>query len=148
MKPTMNNPALATSQAPMTETETPHDRDVFVLPASFAQQRLFFLDQIEPGSSLYNVPAALRIDGVLDTDVLEKSLAEIVRRHEILCTTFRLVDGDVAQVISPEACVRLPVIDLRALPVEQRGDELDRLIKTEARRAFDLTEGPLLRTAL
>src|SRR5262249_45101737 len=72
-----------------------------VLPLSFAQQRLWFLDQLQPGSAFYNIPAALRLTGKLDVDALRRSLSEIVRRHESLRTTFEIVDGEPVQVIAP-----------------------------------------------
>src|SRR5215470_14867286 len=85
------------------------------LPLSFAQQRLWFLDQLEPGNPLYNIPQALRIRGALDVGALEQSLAEIVHRHEALRTRFELVENQPAQVISERGNVQLPTTDLRAL---------------------------------
>src|SRR5262249_20460746 len=93
------------------------------LPLSFAQQRLWFLDQLETGSSSYNMPAAVRLKGVLDADALEQSFREIVRRHETLRTTFRMVNGRPVQVISaiPEDLTdsdnlfKIPILDLQHL---------------------------------
>ncbi|HEY3570033.1 MAG TPA: amino acid adenylation domain-containing protein [Thermoanaerobaculia bacterium] len=116
------------------------------LPLSFAQERLWFLDQWEPGSPLYNMPAALELRGRLDRAALAAALGEIVRRHEALRTTFRAEAGEPAQVIAPQAPFPLPLIDLRGLP--ERRAEAARLAAAEARRPFDLGRGPLLRAAL
>jgi amino acid adenylation domain-containing protein len=118
------------------------------LPLSFAQQRLWFLDRFEPGSPFYNIPAAARLIGELDVAALERSLVEIIRRHEILRTTFREVDGQPGQVIAPELPVALRVLDLSNLPAAEREAEPLRLARTEARWPFDLARGPLLRVTL
>ena len=91
------------------------------LPLSFAQQRLWFLDQLEPGSTVYNVPGALRIKGPLDVDVLKKSLEEIVRRHEALRTTFSVVRTEPVQVIAPSLTFSLPVVDISHCSDERAG---------------------------
>ncbi|WP_437334473.1 amino acid adenylation domain-containing protein [Sorangium sp. So ce394] len=122
--------------------------DVFVFPMSFAQERLWFLAQLEPESASYNLAAAVRLTGSLDAGVVERCVAEIVRRHEILRTTFGVVDGQPVQVIRPEGAPRVPRIDLTGLPEPQRDAEARRLIEREARRPFDLERGPLLRLAL
>jgi amino acid adenylation domain-containing protein/FkbM family methyltransferase len=118
------------------------------LPASFAQQRLWFLDQLDPGSSLYNVPAAQALTGPLGVAALAAALGEVVRRHEVLRTSFGTVDGEPVQIISPRAAVAMPLIDLRCLPAPPRTREAERLADAEARRPFDLGRGPLLRSAL
>jgi amino acid adenylation domain-containing protein len=117
-------------------------------PLSFAQRRLWFLDQLDPGSPTYNVPIAFRVAGPLDKAVLEQSFNEIVRRHEALRTTFPAVDGEPIQVISPVLTVPVPVVDCRELPESEREAEVQRLANGEARRPFDLAQGPLLRTTL
>ncbi|HEV2733582.1 MAG TPA: condensation domain-containing protein, partial [Longimicrobiaceae bacterium] len=117
------------------------------LPLSFAQQRLWFIDQLEPGSAAYNMPYALRLRGRFDPAVLERSLAEIVRRHETLRTVFAFVDGAPVQVIREAAPVALPVVDLRSLPAGEREAEARRLAAEEAVRPFDLAVGPLLRVS-
>ncbi|HEX8161810.1 MAG TPA: amino acid adenylation domain-containing protein [Pyrinomonadaceae bacterium] len=118
------------------------------LPLSFAQQRLWFIDQLEPGGPLYNMPAALRLAGRLDADALERALSEIVRRHEVLRTTFEVVGGEPAQIVHPARPHALPVVDLRDQPRADAEAELRRLAREEGRRPFDLRRGPLLRTAL
>jgi amino acid adenylation domain-containing protein len=124
------------------------DDDVFVVPLSFAQQRLWFLDQLEPGTSLYNMPAALRLTGRLDAPILERTLREIIRRHEVLRTTFAVLDEQPMQVIAPAQTQRLPVIDLSDLAEERRESEATALIGMEAQGPFDLSTGPLLRATL
>ncbi|HEY4563128.1 MAG TPA: condensation domain-containing protein, partial [Thermoanaerobaculia bacterium] len=118
------------------------------LPVSFEQQRLWFLDRLEPGSPLYNLPAAIEAEGRLDVAALAASLREIVRRHEALRTTFAARAGKPVQVIHPRMAIELPVVDLEALPPSARGAEAQRLATAEARRPFDLARGPLLRALL
>ena len=118
------------------------------LPLSFAQQRLWFIDQLEPGSSVYNFPAAVRLKGPLNVAALKKSLDEIVKRHEALRTTFAIVDGRPVQVIAPLLTLTLPIVDLRELPEPEREREVQRLATNEALCPFDLAEGPLVRTTV
>jgi amino acid adenylation domain-containing protein len=115
------------------------------LALSFAQQRLWFFDQLEPGLSAYNIPAAVRLKGPLNLAALEQSLNEIVKRHESLRTTFGKVEGWPTQVIAPTLTIKLPVVDLRKLPASERETEVRRLVTAEAQRPFDLSQGPLLR---
>jgi amino acid adenylation domain-containing protein/thioester reductase-like protein len=117
------------------------------IPLSFAQQRLWFLDQLEPGSFAYNIPAAVRLEGRLDLDVLERTLNEIIQRHEALRTTFSTGDGSPVQVIAPTFIMKLSVIDLRGIDAQKREAEAVRLATSEGSRAFDLTGGPLLRAS-
>ena len=117
------------------------------LPLSFAQQRLWFLDQLQPGSAAYNIPAALRVIGDFDVAAFAFAVNEIVRRHEALRTTFVLRDGVAAQVIAPALEIATPVVDLGGLDAERREAEALRLAAEEARRPFDLATGPLLRVA-
>ena len=126
---------------------TPVARDGY-LPLSFAQQRLWFIDQLAPGNSAYNIPAAVRLEGPLNVMALERSLNEIVRRHEALRTTFTIVDGGPAQVIAPSLTMAPRVIDLQALSENAREIEVQRLAAEEACRPFDLAHGPLLRVTL
>ncbi len=118
------------------------------LPLSFAQQRLWFIDQLEPGSSLYNMPAALRAAGALDGAVLALCLGEIVRRHESLRTVFATLDDSPVQVIQPAAPFRLPLVDLSGLPGREREALARTLVGEEATRPFDLSRDPLLRGLL
>jgi amino acid adenylation domain-containing protein len=117
-------------------------------PTSFAQQRLWLVDQLEPGSAFYNVPVATRLKGALDTAALERSLVEIVRRHEALRTTISVVEGEPVQVVSPSTEASLPIVDLRHMHEEAREAEAHRLAEEEARKPFDLAQGPLIRTTL
>ncbi|HKH43208.1 MAG TPA: amino acid adenylation domain-containing protein, partial [Thermoanaerobaculia bacterium] len=121
------------------------DRD---LPLSFAQQRLWLIDQLEPGSPAYNIPSAVHLSGEVSPARLERIFAEIVRRHEALRTTFAARDGRPAQVIAEPAPLSLPLVDLTGLPEEDREARARALAAEEARRPFDLQRGPLLRLAL
>ncbi|HEY0169967.1 MAG TPA: amino acid adenylation domain-containing protein [Pyrinomonadaceae bacterium] len=118
------------------------------LPLSFAQQRLWFIHQLEPENATYHIAAAVQISGALDAGALGLSLAEIVRRHEVLRTSFAVADGQPAQVISPDTGFDLPVIDLSGGTEAEREEERRRLAREEASRPFDLTRGPLLRATL
>jgi len=115
---------------------------------SFAQQQLWILDQLDPGRATYNLPEATRLDGAVNVAALEQSFGEVVRRHEVLRTSFAEVDGTPMQVISPFRGWRLPVVDLGGLPAGEREAEAKRLMAEEAQRPFDLSRGPLLRTQL
>jgi amino acid adenylation domain-containing protein/non-ribosomal peptide synthase protein (TIGR01720 family) len=126
----------------------PQRRETNRLPLSYAQERLWFLDQFEPDSPYYNIPAAVRLTGRLDVKALEQALNEIVRRHESLRTTFSMVDDEPIQVISPSLTLSLPVLDLREMSEAGREAEARRLASWEAGRPFDLSRGPLLRVTL
>lgn len=117
-------------------------------PLSYAQQRLWFLDQLAPGSAFYNIATAIRLEVPIDVGVLRRSLNEIVRRHESLRTTFPTVDGNPVQAIAPSLTLDLPVIDLARLPAAEREEAALRLATDEAARPFDLSSGPLIRTTL
>ncbi|MEW5926817.1 MAG: amino acid adenylation domain-containing protein, partial [Gemmatimonadota bacterium] len=118
------------------------------LPLSFAQERLWFIDRLEPGSAAYNIPVAWRLGGALDEAALERALGEIVRRHEALRTVFAEWDGSPAQVIAPFGAFALPVEDLSDLSEADREAALRRRAREEAARPFDLSAGPLFRAAL
>ncbi|HSF41682.1 MAG TPA: amino acid adenylation domain-containing protein, partial [Thermoanaerobaculia bacterium] len=117
-------------------------------PLSFAQQRLWFLDRLAPGSPLYNVPTALHLAGPLDPAVLAACFGEIVRRHEALRTRFEIREGGPVQTPEPAAPLPLPEIDLSGLPADLRAVEEERRIEEEARAPFDLTRPPHLRARL
>jgi amino acid adenylation domain-containing protein len=118
------------------------------IPLSFAQQRMWVLDQMDPGTYINSVSRALSLSGPLDVDALERSLEEILRRHEGLRTTFPLADGTPVQVIAPHRARSLPVTDLREVPESGRKDHARQLAMEEFRRPFDLSGGPLFRAAL
>src|SRR5215217_4055168 len=117
-------------------------------PLSFAQERLWFVDRLEPGSAVYNIPVEWRLGGALDERALERALGEIVRRHEALRTTFREVDGSPVQVIAPFGGFTLRLDDLSGLADADREVEVRRRAGEEAARPFDLSAGPLFRAAL
>ena len=117
-------------------------------PLSFAQQRLWFLSRLQPNLSLYNLPSPLRLQFPINIPALERSLNEIVRRHETLRTTFKLINNEPQQVIAPAQEIPLTVIDLRVYPPAQRGYEAQRLAAEEAQAPFDLERGPLFRSKL
>ncbi len=129
--------------APRIERRGSDDEHV---PLSFAQQRLWFLDQLEPNSPAYNLPAAIRLEGALDLDALERSLQETVNRHDSLRTTFRLIDSEPAQFIAPHSDFKVNHVDLSAF--DDREARAKQLAADEARRPFDLSHGPLLRVTV
>ena len=115
---------------------------------SFAQRRLWFIDQLEPGSALYNIPMALRLSGELKKEALGRTLSEIVRRHEVLRTTFKTVAGEPLQIIHPPQPVKIALVELNGLEDEGRATELQRLMTEEASAPFDLSHDLLLRVRL
>jgi acyl carrier protein len=117
-------------------------------PLSFAQERLWFLDQLLPGNRSYIVPLAVQLRGKLDSKILERSLGEVVRRHEVLRTTFGVMEARPIQVIASPRAFSLVQIDLSTLPPEEHDPECYRLAHEEAQRPFNLARGPLLRTTL
>jgi amino acid adenylation domain-containing protein/non-ribosomal peptide synthase protein (TIGR01720 family) len=124
------------------------ERDGGGAPLAFQQEQLWFLDQLDPGSSAYNQPSAIRLTGVLDRGALRRALDEIVRRHEALRTVFSSAEGRPVQVILPPAPFPLPQIDLSAAPAAARPAALRRLLRDRARQPMDLERGPLIRAAL
>ena len=118
------------------------------LPLSFAQQRMWFLDQLESVSHAYNIAVAIHMNGPLDAPALEQSLSEVVRRHEILRTVFTRVGAEPVQVINDAQPLALPVIDLQHLAEPERTAEVARLASVEAQHHFDLARGPLFRATL
>jgi amino acid adenylation domain-containing protein len=135
--------ALRRASSPILPPVVPVER-TGALPLSFAQERLWFLDRLQPRSASYNISTALRLSGALDVAALERALGEVVRRHEALRTTFPQVDGGPVQSIAPYVGFALPVEDFSALGetgVQRRAAE-------EAARPYDLSAGPLFRAAL
>ena len=126
----------------------PQSRESNSFPLSFAQQRLWFLDQLQPGHSAYNIFQSMRLVGWLNVGVLEQSFQEVVKRHEVLRTTFTTVDGQSIQVIAPTPTFRLLLVDLQQLPKDKREVEVLRLAHEEAQYSFNLAKGPLLRVTL
>lgn len=126
----------------------PKSRESNHFPLSFAQQRLWFLNQLDPGNIAYNISQAMHLIGQLNVSVLAQSLNEVVRRHEALRATFAKVAGQPVQVIAPTLTLALPVVDLRALPAAKQEGEIKRLATEKAQQSFNLGRGPLLRVTL
>ena len=130
------------------ETHHVPPEDAWVFPTSFAQRRLWFIDQVEPGNTLYNIPFAFRVRGRLDPAILRASFLAVVERHEILRTTFAAVEGEPMQIVSPVSHFDLSVAGLQELaPAAQEADIL-RLVREASDLAFDLKTGPLFRVTL
>jgi amino acid adenylation domain-containing protein len=117
-------------------------------PASFAQERMWFLTQFTPGNPMYNVPVAVLVSAAVDVDVLERALSEVVRRHEGLRTSFHMVDGELRQRVNPPFHMRVEVIDVRDRVGADFGRDVDRLVADEGSRSFDLSKLPLFRVTL
>lgn len=127
---------------------TPRTRASASYPLSFAQQRLWFLDQLDPGNHIYNEPSAIRLAGTLNTSALARSFDEIIRRHEVLRTTFSTQEGHPAQVIAPYLKLQLSLVDLSELDDGAHEAETERLAIAEALRPFDLSSAPFMRVTL
>ncbi|WP_052808562.1 non-ribosomal peptide synthetase [Streptomyces cyaneogriseus] len=138
---------LAQKDRPAPPALEPARREATV-PASFAQERLWFLHQLDPGTAQYNFPVFVRLTGELDTGLLRRSLAEIVRRHEVLRTVITARDGRAYQTVLPAGPPELPVTDLTAHPPGQRENEARRLAREHYAQPFDLAAPPVLRTGL
>ena len=126
-------------------TPVPRDGN---LPLSFAQARLWLLEQLNPDSGIYNMPAKVCLVGELNVAVLEQSINEIIRRHEVLRTSFTSVDGQPLQVIVPQVQIKIPVVDLQELPKAEQEAEIRHLSIKDFQLAFDFTQAPLLRCTL
>jgi amino acid adenylation domain-containing protein len=124
------------------------EEDVFIFPASFAQQRLWFIEQLLPGDSLYVIPLVFRLTGSLQRSCLHQSLQAIVQRHESLRTTFDVVDGQLVQAIAPELPVPLNFTDLQVLPASTREESALAQIWQAIQQPFHLNQGPLFRVQL
>src|SRR4051812_36232235 len=117
-------------------------------PCSISQERFWLLDRLEPGNASYNVAVRWRLEGRINTELLQEAWREIIARHEILRTHFLEVDGKPIQRVAPRGAFKLTEIDLATLPAEARSAEADRIGLIEARAPFDLSTGPLLRVML
>ncbi|WP_242071964.1 non-ribosomal peptide synthetase [Nostoc sp. FACHB-110] len=133
-------------ELPIAEPTNRHRPDK--LPLSFAQERLWFLAQLQPDSSTYNELFALRLMGLLNVEVLEQSLNEIVRRHEVLRTSFYQDNGQPFQAIASNIKLKLPIIDLKHLSASEQATAVERLMIQASQTPFDLEQGPLLRCTL
>jgi amino acid adenylation domain-containing protein/non-ribosomal peptide synthase protein (TIGR01720 family) len=124
------------------------ETEVYVFPASFGQKRLWFLDQLEPGSPFYNLAFAVRLSGTLNVAVLKQSFQVIIERHEALRTALTTIDGEPVQAIAPSVTLNIPVVNLQHLPEDEREIQAQKLATEEAQRPFVLSESPLLRVKL
>jgi amino acid adenylation domain-containing protein len=115
---------------------------------SYTQKRLWFISELEPDGTSYNLPAAVRIEGSLDVIALEKSLKEIVRRHEALRTRFLVIDGEPRQIIEDDVSVELPLVSLEHVPAHELQKRVESAIQEDAHKAFNLGRGPLVRVTL
>ena len=139
----VSNPSHLVTQPEHTDAASD---DVFVFPTSFAQQRLWFLDKLQPEANAYNVPFTARLSGPLNLEALRRSFRELIRRHEVLRTTFSEDDaGNPIQIVAVRADFELPVVDLRGVPADKRDEEVQRLVTEHRRLPFDLKRGPLVR---
>ena len=118
------------------------------VPVSSSQERLWFMEQFNPGEPTYNIPGAFQLRGSLDVAALQKSVDAVIQRHEVLRTTFSSVNGQPVQVIAPASSLTMPVYDLQGLAPTEQNTELRRLMTTHFCRSFDLTLGPLIRISL
>jgi amino acid adenylation domain-containing protein len=131
---------------PMAETQSAVEPLVY--PLSFAQRRLWFLDRLEPGKSVYNVTEAFRLKGPLNRDALARAVNQIIQRHDSLRTTFGELDGNPVQVVAPSLRIQVSRESLAHLPAEQREREAALLVSDRANQHFDLRNGPLIRVSL
>jgi amino acid adenylation domain-containing protein len=124
---------------------TEHDLDAGEQPLSFAEQRLWFVDRLEPNHPFYNLPLAADIRGPLDLDVLTESFNDVIARHETLRSTYRLIDGHPVREVASGLRVKVEAVDLTTDGGEIHADDLKRLLHEEARRPFNLASAPLVR---
>lgn len=122
--------------------------EVFIFPVSYAQKRLWLMSRFEPLSAAYNIPAAFRLTGTLKPDVLARSLNEIVLRHEVLRTTFAMIEDRLVQVVYPSQSLQIPTVDLSQLPSEERADRVSELATEHGQEPFELSQLPLIRVKL
>ena len=128
--------------------ETSFEQEVDRVPASFAQQRLWFLDRVVPSRAVYNISSAIHLRGQLDEAAFERSLQAIGERHEVLRTSFSVRDDQLTQVIKPGVAIALSIRDLQEVARSQQEAEVLRLATEQAGQPFDLAQGPLLRMLL
>jgi amino acid adenylation domain-containing protein len=119
-----------------------------LIPLSFAQSRLWFLDRMDPDNAIYNMSSAMLLNGRLNMEAFERALSAIVMRHEVLRTTFDIVDGSPVQIISPTESVPLQVLDWRTVTESKQLVAIQQFAENESEQSFDLTNGPLLRVIL
>ena len=122
--------------------------DLYEYPLSYAQQRLWFLSQIEPDSPFYNIPGALCLHGELEPDALAHALNEIIQRHEVMRVRLRTENGAPVQDVVDEQTLDLPVIDLRSFSGIAQDKQVEALVQKEGAWIFDLQRGPLIRACL
>jgi amino acid adenylation domain-containing protein len=135
-------------EEPLSSLHRPVGRVARQAPMSFAQQRLWFLDQIEVGSSAYNIHSLLKLEGDLDRELLERSFTALIVRHEILRTRFEVIDGVPSQAIEEPAPFRTTFLDLSFLNDHEKTEEISRIDELEKQSKFDLSTASLLRTTL
>jgi len=140
------NPITAT--IPLTESSESVRNSAYAFPVSFAQQRLWFLQQLEPKSATYNMTTTFRLHGKLDVTALQQSVDNIIQRHEVLRTTFAMRNSEARQIVHPASLTSLLITDLRDNDISQREEILGRLLQDHARQPFDLERGPLFRVGL
>ncbi len=136
------------SNSSLETTEEEQEENVFLLPLSFAQQRMWFMERLQPEKCLYNLAFPTRLTGRVNVAALEKSFNAITERHETLRTTFTLVEGQPMQVIAQSQKIKLPIIELSHISQAEQTARVDELIKAHAQQVFDLKSGPLLRVGL
>ncbi len=134
------NPATIPSIKPLSQRQN--------ISLSFAQQRLWFLEQLEKGNTSYIIPSAVRIKGNINLNAVEWSINKIIQRHEALRTTFALVEGNPVQIVAPSLTLEIPLLDLGVLEEKEIEKEVQRIAIEEGKKSFDLEKGPLLRVKL
>ena len=148
LKKLLQQQPAATSTSKARPSDIPRASRARPLPLSFPQRRLWFLDQFEPGTPAYNIPEFVRLFGPLQVEALRRGLDEVIRRHEVLRTTFAAEDGEPLQHIAARLTLALPVVDLTHLPAEEREARCRALALHASGASFDLARGPLLAATL
>ncbi len=135
-------------QTTSTVAQSSAAKEAFVFPLSFGQRRLWFLNQFDPASIAYNIPIPMRFNVMINRSVLERAVNELVRRHEILRTTFQIIHGEPMQVVAPSLAITVAYSDLRSIPADQMDTAAANLAFQDAQLPFSLREGPLIRVGL